>query len=60
MKKNIGLADRVVRAVLGLGIIILGVIYGSRWGLIGLLPLLTATVGFCPLYTLLKINTCKK
>jgi hypothetical protein len=29
------------------------------WGLIGLVPLLTAIIGFCPAYTLLGINTCK-
>jgi hypothetical protein len=60
MKKNIGKSDKVIRIVLGLAIIILGIIYQSLWGLIGLIPLLTAVIGFCPLYPALKINTNKR
>ena len=60
MKRNIGTADRVIRFLLGLGL--LGAIFlveGSiRWfGLIGLVPLLTAMVGTCPLYSLLRLST---
>ncbi len=59
MKKNVGSADRVVRVVLGLVIIALGLIYQSWWGLIGIVPLLTAAVGYCPAYVPFGISTCK-
>ena len=51
--------DRALRAVLGLAALSL-VFWGPRsaWGWIGLVPLLTALVGSCPLYTLLGIRTC--
>jgi len=37
-----------------------GLLFGRWWGLIGLLPLGTAAAGYCPVYALLKINTCGK
>ncbi len=63
MKVNIGSADKVVRIVVGLALLSLLVLVPgkARWfGLVGLVPLLTAFVGFCPLYTLLGVNTCPK
>ena len=59
MKVNVGSADKVVRIILGLIIIVLGLVYKSWWGLIGLLPLVTALINFCPLYTLIGISTRK-
>lgn len=62
MNKNVGTADKVVRIVLGLGLLsLLAVLQGNmRWlGLIGLVPLGTALMGFCPLYAVLGIKTCK-
>ncbi len=59
MMRNVGKTDRVIRIVLGLVIIILGYLNNSWWGAIGLIPLLTAFVGFCPLYVPFKINTEK-
>ena len=59
MKANVGNLDRVVRIVLGLGLLSLTVMGPQTWfGLLGLIPLATATMGFCPLYTLLGISTC--
>ena len=63
MKVNIGSADKVVHIVVGLALLSLLVLDPgkARWfGLVGLVPLLTAFVGFCPLYTLLGVNTCPK
>ncbi len=60
MKKNIGSADKVIRIILGLVIIILGFMYQSWWGAIGLVPLLTAFVGVCPAYLPFGISTNKK
>ena len=62
MNKNVGSADKVVRIVMGLGLLsLLVVLQGNmRWlGLIGVVPLGTALMGFCPLYTVLGIRTCK-
>ena len=55
---NVGTADRAVRAALGLAVIAL-VFVGPKtpWGYLGLVPLLTAVVGFCPLYAALHLST---
>lgn len=59
MNANIGAVDRRIRVVLGVAILaVLGVYYQSWWGLIGLLPILTAWIRFCPAYVPLKISTC--
>ena len=60
MSKNVGIADRNIRIGLGIVIIIAGVAMQSWWGLVGLLPLLTAGLNFCPLYAILGISTNKK
>jgi Protein of unknown function (DUF2892) len=59
MKHNMGQTDRRIRAVIGVVIILVGIITQSWWGAVGLVPLLTSLAGFCPLYILLKISTCK-
>ncbi len=59
MKTNVGGIDRILRIVLGLALIVLtltGTI--GVWGWIGLVPLATAAMGFCPLYTVLGFSTC--
>jgi hypothetical protein len=59
MKTNEGTVDRVLRVVVGLTLIALSVTGTvGAWGYIGIVPLLTGAVGFCPLYTVLGINTC--
>ena len=60
MKKNIGSADRTIRIVLGIVIILLGIIFQSWWGLIGIIPLFTALSGTCLLYIPFNISTLKK
>jgi hypothetical protein len=61
MTRNIGSVDRVIRVIVGLFILSL-LFWGpkSLWGLLGLLPLITAAVGWCPPYSLLGISTCKR
>jgi len=58
-KKNVGNPDRAFRIILGIGLISV-VFVGPQtlWGWVGVIPLLTAFVGSCPLYSLLGINTC--
>jgi hypothetical protein len=61
MKANVGGIDKVLRIVVGLGVLsLLVILEGSArwWGLIGIVPLSTALLGWCPAYTLLGINTC--
>ena len=59
MTKNVGSIDRLLRVVVGLALIASAVAgWFSPWGYIGVVPLLTAVVGFCPAYTLLGLNTC--
>lgn len=63
MQMNIGGTDKVVRVLIGLALLsLLFLLNGqARWfGLIGLVPLVTAFTGFCPLYTLVGVNTCPK
>lgn len=59
MKKNVGSTDKVVRIILGLVIVVLGFVYSSWWGLVGIIPLATAFMGFCPIYAPFKISTNK-
>jgi len=60
MKHNVGSVDRLLRIILGLLIAILGVVFDSWWGLIGVIPLATGLFSFCPLYFLLKLSTVNK
>ena len=59
MKQNIGKTERIIRVVIGLIIIAVGAYFKSWWGAIGLLPIFTAALGWCPPYTLFSISTCK-
>ena len=60
MKINIGSTERLLRIIAGVVIIGLGMYYGSWWGAIGLVPLLTGLSRFCPLYSILAMNTGKR
>lgn len=59
MSRNVGTIDRVLRIIVGLALIA-GAATGTIgvWGWIGVVPILTALVGFCPAYTLLGLNSC--
>ncbi len=58
---NEGMIDRVLRVIVGAGLISL-VFVGPQtpWGWIGVIPLATGLIGWCPLYSLLGISTKKK
>lgn len=59
MKKNMGMVDRAVRAVVGVALVALaatGTI--GVWGWIGVVPLATAAIGWCPAYAPFGISTC--
>ena len=59
MMKNVGTVDKVIRIILGLVLLAL-VFVGPQtpWGWIGIIPLATGLIGFCPLYSILGMNTC--
>jgi hypothetical protein len=61
MTQNVGGLDRAIRAILGLVLLSL-VFVGPKtaWGWIGLIPLATALLGWCPPYSLLGISTCPR
>lgn len=60
MKKNVGSVDKTLRIILALVIFALGYYYHSWWGLVGLLPLVTAFAGFCPAYLPCSLSTKKE
>lgn len=60
MKCNVGTVDRLLRVIIGLVIALLGVVFDSWWGLIGIVPIATGLFRFCPLYLPFKISTDKK
>ncbi len=56
---NEGTVDRTIRVVIGIALLSLTVVGPrSAWGLVGLVPLLTGVVGFCPLYRVVGVPTC--
>lgn len=59
MKKNMGGIDRGIRTVVGIGLIAWGVATQNWWGAIGIIPLFTAAIGWCPAYLPFGLSTCK-
>ena len=59
MKSNMGSIDRILRFVIGVGIIGAGFYYQSWWGAVGLIFLGTSLIGWCPIYVPLKLSTRK-
>jgi len=60
MKCNVGKNDRIVRVIIGLAIIWAGFYYEEWWGVIGVVFLVTAAIGYCPAYTPFRFSTCRK
>jgi hypothetical protein len=61
MNKNVGNTERVIRIGGGLILVVLaasGTV--GLWGYLGLLPMVTGAIGWCPPYAMLGINTCAK
>lgn len=64
---NVGKADSFIRFVLGIVLLVIGVVVGVysggllSWilGIVGVVAITTSVMHFCPLYLLIKINTCK-
>ena len=60
MTKNMGTIDRTLRIIVGVVLILL-VFVGPQtpWGWIGVVPLITGLIGWCPAYSLFGVNTCR-
>jgi hypothetical protein len=58
MKANVGGIDRILRIVVGLALIVWALMGGPVWAWIGVVPLATGVLKFCPFYPLLGMNTC--
>jgi hypothetical protein len=59
MKANVGGIDKILRIVVGAGMVgatVAGVI--PVWGYIGIVPLATGLINFCPIYPLIGLSTC--
>jgi len=59
MKQNVGGIDRILRLVVGLGLIGWGVVTQNMWGLIGIVPVFTAVIKWCPAYLPFGLSSCK-
>jgi len=64
MTINMGSIDRIIRGIVGIVLLALIVVFPEAtwrwWGLIGIVPLATAIIGWCPAYTIFGMNTCPR
>jgi len=59
LTRNAGSLDRAIRILLGVGLLAIVFVGPRSWiGMIGLVPLLTGVIGFCPLYRIVGVQTC--
>ena len=58
MKQNTSGFDRTMRILVGLAVMMTGFYFQSYWGVIGLVPLLTGLIGWCPSYLPFGLSTC--
>ena len=59
MKCNVGKTDRLFRISLGVVIILAGFYFQSWWGAVGLVPILTGSIRWCPAYLPFGFSTCE-
>lgn len=61
MKPNVGKTDRTIRILIGVALLAASLVDAiGAWGWIGIIPLLTGMLGFCPVYALFGLRTCKQ
>ena len=60
MSCNMGRGDRIFRGIVGIAVLGAGIFFQSWWGLIGLIPLVTSIVAWCPAYAPFGFNTGPK
>lgn len=59
MQANVGNKDRTIRIAAGVVIIAIGAFMGSWWGAIGIVPIATGLMRWCPAYVPMGISTCE-
>lgn len=59
MRCNLGKTDMIIRVLIGFIIIEAGVYFEAWWGIVGLVPILTAVMGWCPLYAQFNVSTAR-
>lgn len=65
MKTNVGMADKIIRIIIGIALIIISFVVAMSTTLkiilliVGIIMLATAVTGFCLLYKIFGVNTCK-
>ncbi|MBU0713292.1 DUF2892 domain-containing protein [bacterium] len=59
MKCNVGKTDKIIRWIIGIVAIALGIFFKSWWGAVGLIPIVTASMSFCPIYSIVGLSSCK-
>ncbi len=60
MQCNVGKTDRAIRMIAGVVVIGAGIYYQSWWGAIGVVPIITGYLRWCPPYQLIGLSTNKK
>lgn len=60
MNANVGGIDRVLRILVGIALIVWALMGGPVWAWVGVVPLATGLIKFCPFYPLLGLSTCQK
>ncbi|MCG6537823.1 MAG: DUF2892 domain-containing protein [Syntrophales bacterium LBB04] len=60
MKCNVGKSDKIFRIILGMVVMAAGIYFKSWWGAVGLIPILTGMISWCPAYIPFGISTAKK
>jgi hypothetical protein len=58
MKCNVGRTDKMFRIIAGVIIILAGVYFNSWWGAVGILPIVTGFIRWCPAYLPFGFSTC--
>jgi Protein of unknown function (DUF2892) len=58
MKINVGGIDKILRIAVGLALIAWALVGGPVWAWVGVVPLATGAIGWCPAYNLFGVNTC--
>ncbi len=59
MKCNVGKTEQTIRIAMGIVIILIGLYFRSWWGIIGIAPIITGAIRYCPLSDILGVSTCK-
>ncbi|MHB8126767.1 MAG: YgaP family membrane protein [Desulfitobacteriaceae bacterium] len=59
MKCNVGKIEQSIRIGIGIVIILMGLYFRSWWGIIGIAPIITGTIRYCPLSEVLGVSTCE-